>query len=578
VNPLSGQDQDIQAQRRLLEAARGERTVDLLLKNARRVNTFTGEIEEGHVAVFEGRVVGFGDFEAQQTIDLGGRYLTPGLMDAHMHLESSMVTPAQYARAVVPLGTTTVVADPHEMANVLGLDGIRYILNATDGLPLDVFVMTPSCVPATELETSGARLDAAALVQLNHPRIRGLGEMMDFPGTVAGREGVIRKISAFCDKRVDGHAPKLSGRDLAVYRAAGVESDHECTTAAEGQEKLSLGFHLMIREGSVTRDLEALAPLVQARTLSRCMLCTDDREPKDLIGEGHMDFLVRKASVLGVDPVSAITMASLNVAEYLRLKDRGAICPGYLADLVVTSSLSDFRAEMVFKEGRLVARDGRALWEAEPFGDQSVLDTVHLPPLEESSFQIPGGGGQAHIIGLIPDQIVTRHLVESYLDRGGQVAADVERDQLKLAVIERHAATGRIGLGLCKGFGLKRGAIASSVAHDSHNAIVLGTNDADMLVAARAVGDMQGGWVAVVDGKVVASLALPIAGLLSDQPLEEVAARNRELVQATRDMGGTTDNPFMALSFLALPVIPALKLTDLGLVDVESFRHIPLLS
>jgi adenine deaminase len=568
---------EIESRQRLLAAARGERPVDLLLRNAKRVNVFTGEIEEGHVAVFEGRVAGFGDFEAQETIDLEGRYLSPGLMDGHMHLESSMVTPAQYARAVVPLGTTTVVADPHEMANVLGLEGIRYILDTTEELPLDVFVMAPSCVPATELETSGARLDADDMAQLDDPRIAGLGEMMDFPGVVAGDENVLRKIASLAHKRIDGHAPKLSGRKLAVYRAAGVESDHECTTAAEGREKLALGFYLMLREGSVTRDLEALAPLVCARTLHRCLLCTDDREPKDLIGEGHMDFLVRKASSLGIDPVSAITMASLNVAEYFRLKERGAICPGYLADLVVTSSLAEFKAEMVFKQGRLVAQDGKALWTTEGSADSGVLDTVHLPPLDESDFRIPGGGGQAHIIGLIPGQIVTRHLVETPLERDGEVVANLDADQLKLAVIERHTGKGRVGLGLAKGLGLKRGALASSVAHDSHNVIVLGTNDADMLAAARAVEDLQGGWVAVVDGEVVASLALPIAGLLSDQPLEKVAALNRELVQATRDMGGTTDNPFMALSFLALPVIPSLKLTDLGLVDVEAFRQISLL-
>lgn len=569
---------DLESRKRLIEAARGDREVDLLLKGARVVNTFTGAVEARDVAIFEGRVAGFGSYRAREVLDLQGKFLTPGLMDAHMHLESSMVTPSQYAQAIVPMGTTAIVIDPHEIANVLGLAGIEYMLKASQGLAMDMFVMTPSCVPATHLETAGANLSAQDLLQLKDPRILGLAEMMNFPGTVAGDLEVLRKIEGFSRLRVDGHAPKLSGKQLCAYMAAGVESDHECTTLEEGREKLELGFYLMIREGSVTRDLEALLPLVSPRTLSRCLLCTDDREPKDLIADGHMDFLVRKAVKNGLDPVSAITMASLNVATYFGLRRMGAIAPGYMADLVVTPSLEHFEAEMVYKGGRLVAREGHPLWEAQPFPDQSVRDTVRLAPLDASVFRIPGGGERAHIVGLIPDQIVTAHLIEAHKERNGEVVADPDRDQLKLAVIERHRATGQVGLGLAKGFGMKRGAIASTVAHDSHNLIVLGANDEDMLAAAQAAEKMGGGWVAVCDGKVVAELPLPIAGLMTDRPLHEVAHRNRELVAATREMGGVSNNPFMALSFLALPVIPALKLSDRGLVDVERFQHIPLLS
>ncbi|MGE0488729.1 MAG: adenine deaminase [Vulcanimicrobiota bacterium] len=559
----------------VIAAARGDEPVDLLLTDARVVNLFTGSIDQTQVAVFQGRVVGFGDYQAKATLSLQGAYLTPGLIDGHMHIESSMVTPDQFALAVVPKGTTAIVADPHEIANVRGLEGIRYMLEAAQDSPLDVFVMVPSCVPATHMETAGASLSAQDLASLKDPRILGLGEMMDFPGVVAGRPEVLAKLEAIAG-RLDGHAPKLSGKQLYAYVAAGIESDHECTTPSEASEKLALGMYLLLREGSVTRDLGPLLPVVNPRTLRRCMFCTDDREPADLIDEGHIDFLVRKAVSLGCQPIDALTMASLNAAEYFRLKGRGAIAPGYLADLVVTRSLEDFRAEMVFKRGRLVAREGQPLWQASGHPGTTVRNTVNFAALDESSLRITDEGDRARVIGLIPNQIVTSHLVEEVTRKDGEIVADPERDQLKLAVVERHHASGQIGLGLARGFGLKHGALASTVGHDSHNLVLLGTNDADMRAAAEAVREMQGGWVVVAGGEVKARLPLPIGGLMSDHPLAEVRQANQDLLAATRELGGTASHPFMSLSFLALPVIPSLKLTDQGLVDVDRFEVVGL--
>jgi adenine deaminase len=555
----------------LIRVAQGLQPAALALRNARLLNVFTGKLEACDVLVHGDRVAGFSG-SAKAEIDLQGAVVAPGFIDGHMHLESSMVTPEQFARAVMPRGTTTVITDPHEIANVLGAKGIHYMLLASRTTPLDMLVMLSSCVPATHLENAGATLSAEEIRDWDDARVLGLAEMMNFPGVVGGAPDCLAKIHAAGSRRVDGHAPRLSGPALTAYAAAGIESDHEATTAAEAEEKLRLGFHLMLREGSVTRDIEALLPAVNAVTSRRCFFVTDDKEPIDLLAEGHIDFCIRKAIRLGLDPVTAYTMASLNAAEYFGLKFTGAVAPGYAADLVVLDDLHDVRVQRVMKLGRWVAEHGRPLWDTTRADDAPTRGTVHLPLLDERSFEL-GGQGPSHVIELIPHQIVTGR---SVTEPGSPNGADPERDLLKLAVIERHRATGAIGIALVRGFGLKRGAIASTVAHDSHNLIVAGTNDADMLLAARTLQDIDGGQVVVADGQVLATLPLPVAGLMSDLPIEEVRDRNQALIEATRMLGGTTPNPFMSLSFLALPVIPTLKLTDLGLVDVDRFEVISL--
>ena len=558
----------------LLKAARGG-PVETLLTNGRVVDLFTGRIHTEPVAISQGHIVGFGDYKARETIDLEGRYLVPGLIDSHMHVESSLVTPSQYARAVVPRGTTTIITDPHEIANVCGLKGVEFMLADSEDTPLDMLVMAPSCVPATDMETSGAVLEAEQLAKLSHPRVIGLAEMMNFPGVIHGDPRVLAKLESAIG-RLDGHAPKVSGKDLFAYTVAGIESDHECTTPEEALEKLSVGLYLMIREGSITKDLVNLLPAVNHRTLSRCLLCTDDREPRDLIDEGHIDFAVRKAIQHGLDPIDTLVMACLNPATYFRLSRKGAVAPGYRADLVATPDLKEFSAERVFKNGKLVALNGEALWQAGGADTSAVTGTVHFAPLESSSFEIPAAGTHAHVIGLIPHQLVTENLVCEVKSENGFVVSDTDNDNLKLAVVERHHATGQIGLGLVHGFGLQEGALATTVGHDSHNLIVVGTNDADMLCAARHLKEIDGGLAVVNHGKVLASLPLPIAGLMSDKPLEQVRKGNYEVSQAAASLGCRVENPFMILSFLALPVIPSLKLSDHGLVDVDKFRVVPL--
>jgi adenine deaminase len=570
-----------------LPIARGDEPADVLLRNGRVVNVFTGEIIEADIAIAGDTIVGVGPgYEAKEEIDLGGRYVCPGLIDSHVHIESSMVTPPQFARAVVPRGTTTVVSDPHEIANVAGADGIHYMLDVSAGLPLTVCVNLPSCVPATPMATAGAELDADDLAALGElPRVLGLAEFMNVPGLVLGDPEALAKIEAFEGRVIDGHSPDVSGPWLQAYIGAGPGSDHECTTAEEMIEKLRLGMVVFIREATGAKNLRALVPAVTPENSRRCGFCTDDRHPSDLLDEGHIDYLIRLAVEEGLDPVTAVRMATLNAAEWFRLRDRGAIAPGKRADLVVLSDLQDFRAEMVFAGGRLAAQDGEPVGEwpdpAEDADVSAVRSTVNVD-WDALSFAIPAPAGvegehvRARVIGLVPDQIVTEQLVEPVPVVDGQAVTDVARDILKLAVIERHHTTGNVGLGFVRGLGLERGALAGSVAHDAHNLVVAGCDDGSMMTAARAVGELGGGLVAVAGDEVLAQVPLPIGGLMSDRPLETVRQQMDALVEAAHDLGSDLHDPLMTLGFLALEVIPSLKLTDQGLVDVEAFDFVSL--
>jgi adenine deaminase len=561
-----------------IKASRGDHPCDLLLANARIVDVFSGEIIPGSVAVSGGRIAGIGEYPARRTVDLGGRCLAPGFIDSHVHIESSMACVGEFARAVVVHGTTAVVADPHEIANVLGADGIRYMLNSAQDQPIHVLYTLPSCVPATELETAGARLAAADLEPFfEDPRIVALGEMMNYPGVLHGDPDVLAKIEAARrhGRPVDGHAPRLSGRDLMAYVAAGITSDHECTTAGEALEKLAAGMHIMIRQGTGARNLSALLPVVTERASRRLMWCTDDRHPHDLLGEGHIDSIVAEAIRGGVNPVAAIRMATLNPAERFGLAHLGAVAPGRQADLVVLSDLSSPLIEDVYVRGELVAQNGKLV------ASLRTPVPVPAPPsmnvdLRALDFTFPASGRQVRVIDVIPDQITTGQSTEATPVAGKRLVSDPSRDLLKIAVVERHTGSGRIGLGMVRGVGLTRGAIASTVAHDSHNIIVTGVTDADMRAAAEAVTEMGGGLAVAAGGRIAARLPLPVAGLMSLEPVQAVSNAMDRLVRAARDLGSPLKDPFMTLSFLALPVIPELKITDRGLVDVQQFKHVSL--
>ncbi len=550
--------------------------VDLLLRDGRILNVFSGTFFRGDVAVAGERIVGFGAAGAAEVVDLHGAWILPGLIDAHVHIESSQLCPAQFAAAVLPHGTTTVIADPHEIANVLGLVGIRYLLDATAGLPLRTFFMAPSCVPATDLETSGALLGVEVVVEvLAWERVIGLGEVMNAPGVISGDAGLRAKLAAAAGRPIDGHAPGLSGSDLWSYVLAGPRTDHECTTHPEAQEKLRAGMHILIREGTTSRNLAALLRLLTAGSAPFVHFCTDDRHPGTLLQEGHMDSIVRRAIAGGIPPQVAIAACTIHAARTYGLSDLGAVAPGYRADLVILSDLGTVRVDRVYVGGRLVAEDGRVLVDLPAASTQGVRDTMHLAS-DPPCFTIPAGPGPARVIGVVPDQVLTRALAIEPTVRDGEVVCDPGSDLLKLAVIERHHGTGRVGLGLVQGFGLRRGALASSVAHDAHNVVVVGADDEEMRVAVAALARSGGGQVVVAGGTVRARLDLPIAGLMSDRPLGEVASAARRLDRAARDLGCKLPAPFMTLSFLALPVIPWLKLTDRGLVDVERLRIVPL--
>jgi adenine deaminase len=560
----------------LIAAARGEVEVDLLLSGGCIANLLSGEVHRADVAIHIGRIVGFDCCSARETIDLSENILAPGFIDGHVHIESSMVTVPEYARAVVPRGTTTVVADPHEIANVWGEAGVRYMLESSRNLPLNVFIMLPSCVPATNLETAGAALDADALAGLmQEESVQGLAEVMNYPGVIHRDAEVMKKIRLAGGKRIDGHAPGLKGRDLSAYISAGISSDHECTTIDEAREKLRQGMYIMMREGSAAKNLNDLLPLVTPKNARQFLFVSDDRHPADILGEGHIDFMVRAAIEQGLDPILALQIASLNAAQYFGFRDLGAIAPGYRADIAVLDELERPNIIKVIKDGKVVAEDGDLIARLEKHVT-TRHKSMQIGPIGPRSFEIAGESGLANVIGVVPSQIITKSLQLFPKISRGKVVFDIDRDILKMAVVERHKATGNVGLGLVQGFGLRCGALASSVAHDSHNIVVVGASDEDMLEAVLAVVRMGGGLVAVADGKVMASLPLPVAGLLSDGYMRDVAEGIVECIDAGHKLGCKLEDPFMALSFLCLPVIPELKLTDLGLVDVMSFRLVPM--
>ncbi|HTW90579.1 MAG TPA: adenine deaminase [bacterium] len=565
----------------LLAVARGDEPADLVLANAQVVNVFTGHIAHANVAVKDGRIAGVGPeyTKALECYDLAGQYVLPGFIDGHIHIESSLLSMREFARLALIHGTTTVVADPHEIANVLGVPGVKYMLQASEGMPLEVLLMAPSCVPSTSMETSGATVsarDTADLLKL--PRVIGLAEMMNYPGVAFGDKEVLAKLAAAKDagKPIDGHAPGVVGQLLQAYIAAGVGSDHECIGPHEAMEKLDAGMRVMVREGSAAKNMTGLLPVINDFCLRRCCLVTDDKHPEELLHHGYLDDTLRKAVSQGMSPAAAVQMVTLNPAEYFGLKDKGAVAPGYVADLVVVGELPRFNVRMVLKNGKPVVQDRKLLVKLPEFKDRNVTGTVNIGNLTAKSFAIAVQGELARIIRLVPDQIITeKHILAPTVEKG-LVVADTERDILKLAVVERHRASGRIGLGLVTGFGLKKGALGTTVAHDSHNIIIVGTNDNDMLKAAKELKRLGGGMVAVAGGKVAASLPLPIAGLMSDRPAEEVAESLSKLLAKAQVWGSRLANPFMALSFLALPVIPELKLTDRGLVDVSQFKTVSL--
>ncbi len=563
--------------RRLLAAARGDESSDLLLENARLVNVFSAEIYETAVAISGSRIVGLGPgYRAKRTIDLEGRFLAPGLIDAHVHIESSMVPPRAFARLVLPRGVTTVVADPHEIANVRGLEGIRFMLESARKSLLSFFFTAPSCVPASHLETSGARLGASDLASLlDEPEVIGLAEVMNFPGVIQGDEDVLAKLAAFGGRVIDGHCPRLTGLSLNAYAAAGIGSDHESTAIAEAREKLRLGMTVFLREGTAARNLRNLVPLITRENERRLCLCTDDRHCQDLLDEGSIDYLIRVAIAEGIDPGTAFRMGTLNASEYFRLHDRGAIAPGRRADLVVFSDLESPSMEMVFKDGALAARDGRLLEEGEADLESRWAAGLNVR-WSDVDFRVAARGRRLRVIGCTPGELVTENLtMDAAIERGNAVA-DTGRDLLKMAVIERHHATGNVGTGFVKGMGLARGAIAGTVAHDHHNLVVIGADDESMRTAVEAVAEAGGGQAAAEKDRVLARVSLPIAGLMSGRPASAIGEDVRSLKRAAKSLGSPALDPFTTMSFLALEVVPSLKLTDLGLVDVERFEIVPL--
>lgn len=559
-----------------IELARGLKEVDLLLVNGRLIDVLAGTVRSASVAVAGGFIVGTGgDYKAREVIDLKGKYVSPGLYDAHVHIESSMVSVSEFAATVVPRGTIGVFTDTHEISNVMGIRGIEYIMESAAGVPMDVYIMLPSCVPATPLESSGAILEADDLrPMVGRPEVKGIGEMMNFPGAIAGDPGIIAKLKLFPDGPVDGHAPGLSGNDLCAYITAGPNSEHECTTADEAREKLEKGMFIFLREGTGARNLLDLLPVTGESGGKNCCFCTDDRNPRDLMERGHIDSMLKVAVDAGVSPVTALRMATVNTAGRFGLKKKGAIAPGYSADIVVFDDLDEFKVSMVFKNGKLVAENGKLTVTAGAL--PGISSTFKVKDFSAERLRIAAAGSVARIIEVVPGQIVTKSAEAEVRTANGEAVQDPERDILKIAVVERHHSTGNVGTGFIRGFGLRSGALASSVAHDSHNIVVVGCNDLDMESAVRKVIEMGGGQAAARDGGAFASLPLSIAGLMSELPIGEVADGVERLNEAAARLGCVLPDPFMTMSFMALPVIPELKLTDKGLVDVNRFEVVDL--
>lgn len=562
-------DRQLAAKQRIIAVAAGREKADLVLKNAKYLNVFSNEFLCGDIAVANGLIAGVGKYDGKTEIDVSGKLVLPGFIDAHIHLESSMVTPAEFAKAVVAHGTTTVITDPHEITNVMGIDGVEYMIQASQNLPIDVHFMMPSCVPATEIDESGAELDCKDIdLYLDNKKVLGLAEMMNYVGVINGDKNVLSKIvtSQAHHKKIDGHAPELSGNDLNAYIAAGVYSDHECSTFENALEKLRKGQFIMIREGTAAQNLKALMPLLTQQYYSRCMFATDDKHPSDLLHGGHIDYIVKQALKNGADPIVALKTATHHAARYFLLNNKGAIASGYLADIVVVDNLEDFNVETVFKRGKLVF-DGEVKDFSAPTVDEKLaekcFDTFHLDSVTPSSFKVDGKLG---LIGLVGGELLTRNL-------GTADKIDVENDILKIACIERHKGTNHIGVGYVKGYSLKSGAVATSVAHDSHNIITVGCNDDDIAVAVNTIRDSKGGIAVVENGKIKALLELPIAGLMSDEPLTTVNEKLENAKSSAYELGADKSiDPFMTLSFLSLPVIPSLRITTKGVFDAENWK------
>ncbi|MDQ0252888.1 adenine deaminase [Evansella vedderi] len=565
--------------KRKISASSKREPAQLVIKNGKIVDVFNLEIIEQDIAITDGAIVGIGDYEGEQIIDAKGQYVCPGFIDGHVHIESAMVTPEEFAKVVLPHGVTTIIADPHEIANVSGLAGIQYMIDASENLPLNIYYMLPSCVPATPFENAGAVLTAEDLQSLyDHPKVLGLGEVMDYPAVHNGNEEMLNKILD-AKKRarpVDGHAAGVNKDGINVYMTAGIRNDHECVTPSEAKERLQRGMYVMLREGSAAKDLEALLEAVTEKNARRCLFVTDDKHLDDLILEGSIDHNIRLTINKGFDPLLAIQIATLNAAECFGLTTKGAIAPGYDADFLLLSDIEEMKVNQVYTAGELVAEKGKVITEITPTRPFTHLtDSIKIDPISEQDLQIKLDSSTANIIEIIPNSLVTKHVIETVDVDNYSFIPSVQKDQLKLAVIERHRHTGNIGLGIVKGLSLQSGAIASTVAHDSHNIVVAGTNDADMVTAVHEMKKRKGGLIVVENGKVMAALSLPIAGLISTQDFTTIDKDLKALNQSLRQIGFSKSfNPFLTLSFLALPVIPVLKLTDLGLFDVKQFKHI----
>ncbi|MFW9811759.1 MAG: adenine deaminase [Candidatus Thorarchaeota archaeon] len=563
----------------MIDVASGRTRADLVLKNANVVNVFTGDVSKSDIAIHREYIAGIGNYVGNETIDLKGKYVTPSFIDGHVHVESSMVMPIQYARAVVPHGTGAVVADPHEIANVLGTEGILYMSKSMRGGPLEFYMMLPSCVPSTDLETNGVALDFLDIKPLmTEHYVLGLAEAMNYPGVIYRDPDILEKIRVALrmGKMIDGHAPDLKGQDLNAYTAARISSDHECRTIEEARAKLAAGMHIHIREGSTAKNLKDLAPLIEPHTAMFCSFVTDDRNTLDLLERGHIDSMIRDSIESGVDPVLAIRVATLSTARHYGLQYTGAVAPGYHADIVVLDNLEKVNVKMVYKQGTLVAKDGKMVKDFGVDEQPRLRRSVNIHYLEPHDFEVKARGDQMNVIGMIPHQLITERLIEDTKIEDGLAVPDIDRDIAKVAIIERHNASEPRAIGFVKGMGIKDGAMVSSIAHDSHNIVAVATNDKDLIQGAIQIVRMQGGIAIARNGEIVDALPLPIAGLMSDQSIEHVSEKLKDLKKAAKQLGTPLDEPFMAMAFLSLPVIPKLKITDLGLVDVERFRHIDL--